>query len=120
MRRSASSGIFVAIILVMSSVTSLHTSPQTAPLCFNIPGIVDCLDGRLSSFWAGNGDLSVFGYPKTPERLEVNPDNGETYQTQWLERNRFELHPENSAPYDVLLGRLGVDALVKQERLPQG
>lgn len=28
-----------------------------------------------------------------------------------MERNRFELHPENAAPYDVLLGRLGDDRL---------
>lgn len=29
------------------------------------------------------------------------------YQVQWFERARFELHPENPAPYQVLLGLLG-------------
>jgi hypothetical protein len=36
--------------------------------------------------------------------------------SQWLERARFELHTENSAPYNVLLGRLGVEALQDQAR----
>jgi len=33
--------------------------------------------------------------------------DGKQYQVQWFERARFELHPENDAPYDVLLGLLG-------------
>ncbi len=33
-----------------------------------------------------------------------------------MERNRFEIHPENQAPYDVLLGRLGDDRLRQQGR----
>jgi hypothetical protein len=35
---------------------------------------------------------------------------------QWFERNRLELHPENDPPYDVLLGRLGVEVLEQRER----
>jgi hypothetical protein len=35
---------------------------------------------------------------------------------QVFERNRLELHPENPAPYDVLLGRLGGDVLYQQGR----
>jgi len=41
-----------------------------------------------------------------------------------FERNRFELHPENARPYDVLLGRLGDDRLKQLGRdwqtLPKG
>jgi hypothetical protein len=33
--------------------------------------------------------------------------DGKQYQVQWFERARFELHPENPAPYTVLLGLLG-------------
>ncbi len=34
--------------------------------------------------------------------------NGKEYLTQWFERSRFELHPENAGtPYEVLLGVLG-------------
>ena len=38
--------------------------------------------------------------------------NGRVFQ--WFERNRLELHPENSGPYNVLLGRLGAESLAKQ------
>jgi hypothetical protein len=31
--------------------------------------------------------------------------------TQYFERARFEYHPENAAPYDILLGRLGADTV---------
>jgi hypothetical protein len=41
---------------------------------------------------------------------------GRPFQVQWFERNRLELHPENPRPYDVLLGRLGVDRLNQQAR----
>src|SRR5262249_43538003 len=50
------------------------------------------------------------GLPISDKHGEVNFDDGKTYQTQWFERARFEEHPENKAPYDVLLGRLGVYA----------
>jgi hypothetical protein len=33
--------------------------------------------------------------------------DGKQYQIQWFERARVELHPENAAPYNVLLGLLG-------------
>src|SRR5262245_7922104 len=76
-----------------------------ASRCF--AGFADCLEGRFLDFWEHNGGLMVFGYPLTPlASHELNRDLGATYPTQWLERHRFEAHPENQAPYDVLLGRL--------------
>jgi glucose/arabinose dehydrogenase len=49
--------------------------------------------------------LGLFGLPLGPV-MEEEID-GETYQVQWFERARFELHPENAPPYNVLLGLLG-------------
>jgi hypothetical protein len=69
------------------------------------------LSGRFYDFWRYNGGLPVYGYPITAARDEPNYDTGKTYLTQWFERNRFELHLENTAPYDVLLGRLGAERL---------
>jgi hypothetical protein len=50
--------------------------------------------------------LALFGYPISQVQIETNA-SGDTVQTQWFERARFEYHPENPPPYDVLLGLLG-------------
>jgi hypothetical protein len=63
------------------------------------------LGGEFLRFWRANGGLAVLGYP-----LEAEQQLDDLI-VQWTERARFELHPENPAPYNVLLGRLGVEAL---------
>lgn len=80
--------------------------------CFPETGF--CIDGRIREFWEQNDGLRVFGLPITPRHEEVI--QGQALQVQWFERNRLELHPENPRPYDVLLGRLGVDILEQQGR----
>ncbi len=74
------------------------------------------VSGRFYDFWLYNGALPRYGYPVTAARDERNYDTGKTYLTQWFERNRFEAHPENRAPYDVLLGRLGAERLLQTGR----
>src|SRR5262249_11259724 len=73
-------------------------------------------------FWSRNGlefdgnrrakspaeSRALVGYPVFEAQMEQGSD-GQMYLTQWFERARFEYHPENNAPYDVLLGRLGSD-----------
>jgi protocatechuate 3,4-dioxygenase beta subunit len=51
--------------------------------------------------------LYINGLPITAVRDEVSPTDGKTYKTQWFERARFEYHPENAAPNNVLFGLLG-------------
>jgi ELWxxDGT repeat protein len=80
--------------------------------CFPETGY--CISGRIRSFWEQNGGLPVFGFPVGPQQEEQI--EGRPIQAQWFERNRLELHPENAAPYDVLLGRLGADRLAQQGR----
>ncbi len=99
------------ILLLLSIVQPTHAADE---LCFS--QTEQCIRGRFRTYWEQNGGLSVFGYPIAAETNEVNPDTHQTYLTQWFERNRFELHSENAAPYDVLLGRLGNDGLLKQGR----
>ncbi len=80
--------------------------------CFPETGF--CMYGRIREYWEQNGGLPVFGYPIAPQTSAVI--EGQTLQVQWFERNRMELHPTNPPPYDVLLGRLGVDRLDAQQR----
>ena len=63
------------------------------------------------SYWKKNGGLAIFGYPISEPLDEKNSADGKTYLVQYFERNRFEFHPENQPPYDVLLGLLGKDDL---------
>jgi Domain of unknown function (DUF4352) len=75
--------------------------------------------GDILNTWRSNGiqlddnravseaeSLALFGLPISGVQTETLSD-GKQYQVQWFERARFELHPENPAPYNVLLGLLG-------------
>ena len=76
--------------------------------------------GRFLASWRASG-LELDGRPGTSEAESLalwglplsgvvsEQLGGATYQVQWFERARFELHPENQPPYDVLLGRLAAE-----------
>jgi hypothetical protein len=66
------------------------------------------LSGDFLRYWQQNGGLRIFGYPLS----EAFVERGTT--VQYFERNRFELHPENQPPYNVLLGRLGADTIAQR------
>src|SRR5215216_6017220 len=99
---------FILVALV------LPTSTQAQPACriFLETGHQIC--GRLLEYWAQNGGLPVFGYP-IGEQVSQTIESKQI-EVQSFERNRLELHPENARPYDVLLGRLGVDTLERTGR----
>jgi hypothetical protein len=103
-----------AFFIVALVVAPNRAASQTGERCF--PETNQCISGRFRDYWEQSGGLAVFGYPLTAASPELNADTGQTYLTQWFERNRFELHPENQRPYDVLLGRLGNDRLGQQGR----
>ncbi|MFL5731827.1 MAG: hypothetical protein ACJ78Q_01400 [Chloroflexia bacterium] len=71
------------------------------------PLVGHTLRGGFRDYWRAHGGLAQFGYPLTEEFSEVSPTDGKAYVTQYFERARFEYHPENKPPYDVLLGLLG-------------
>jgi Tol biopolymer transport system component len=99
----------IALVLIAPIGTLLAQMNQR---CFPETGY--CISGRIRQYWEQNGGLPVFGYPIGPQQSETI--EGQSLEVQWFERNRLELHPENAAPYDVLLGRLGVDRLEQQNR----
>jgi len=69
--------------------------------------------GRFLAVWSAQGNdqanTYVNGLPITQRRPEISTEDGKVYETQWFERAKYEAHPENQAPYDVLLGRLGAN-----------
>ena len=67
------------------------------------------------SYWRQYGGIAVFGYPISEPLQEKSDTDGKTYLVQYFQRNRFEYHPENAQPYQVLLGLLGQDALQMQK-----
>jgi subtilisin family serine protease len=98
----------------LSPLQPLGPSAEAAPAVPQVAAVVfpetgHTLEGRFLEFWQQHGGLSVFGYPIAPQQ------EGATLSQQ-LERTRFELHPENAPPYDVLLGRVGAEALEAQGR----
>lgn len=98
-------------LMVLALLVPVHqSSAQTDRLCFNVPGITNCIEGRFREYWEQNGGLAVFGYPISAAAQTRTAEG--TFLTQNFERNIFELHPDKARPYDVLLGRLG-DALIR-------
>jgi pimeloyl-ACP methyl ester carboxylesterase len=63
--------------------------------------------GKFLEYWNANGGLAQQGFPISDEFTEVSDLDGKTYTVQYFERAVFEMHPENPAPYDVLLSQLG-------------
>src|SRR5207237_1342394 len=66
------------------------------------------LKGKIKEYWDKYGGLKQFGFPLSEQFDEISATDGKTYTVQYFERNRFELHPEKQAPYEVELGLLGV------------
>lgn len=75
--------------------------------------------GEVLAMWQANGlemdgepgfsdaeSLALFGLPISALQPEELGD-GKWYHVQWFERARFEIHPENEPPFNVLLGLLG-------------
>ena len=96
---------------------ALLPAPTAAPApgrCQSFPETGHQACGRILEYWQQNGGLPVFGYPIGPQQGVHIED--QTFQAQEFERNRLELHPENAPPYDVLLGRLGAEVLLRQSR----
>jgi hypothetical protein len=104
------------LLLVLVSLLLLAVPAEAAPgdICF--PQVPDCISGRFALYWRDNGGLAVFGLPLSPATRQRTGEGPATPLVQFFERARFEFHPHEPKPYDVLLGRLGVDQLAVQGR----
>ncbi|NJP06519.1 MAG: hypothetical protein HC837_13285 [Chloroflexaceae bacterium] len=99
-------------------------SNQLPGTCYRITGAQHDVCGAFLNAWRADGldlnlngisgeneseNLALFGLPLTEPRTEVL--EGREYLVQWFERARFEYHPENEPPFDVLFGLLGNEVL---------
>jgi len=73
------------------------------------------LRGVFQTYWEKNGGLAQFGLPLSEEFEELNPADSKVYRTQYFERAKFEFHPENQSPNNVLLGLLGSQNTIGRE-----
>src|SRR6266545_2518356 len=101
------SAALMIMVLILGFAPLAHA--QTDQRCFSETN--QCISGRFRAYWEQNGGLAVFGFPISSAGEVANRWSGQTYLTQWFERNRFEFHPENKPPYDVLLGRVSEERL---------
>jgi len=78
---------------------------KTSSDWFYFPETQHYLSFGFKNFWVKSGGLAVFGYPLTEEFTQGG------YTVQYLERQRFEYHPEFAGtPYETELGLLGSEA----------
>ncbi|HEU5103793.1 MAG TPA: hypothetical protein VFU22_32475 [Roseiflexaceae bacterium] len=105
-------GLALGVGMLLNLVLVAGAQAQQNERCFPETGF--CISGRIREFWEQNGGLAVFGFPLGPQQQETL--EGQALQAQWFERVRLELHPETARPYDVQLGRIGVDRLAQQGR----
>ncbi len=100
--------VLAALLLLSGMLPFLTPSPAaaesaTAPRYFTETS--HYISGRFREYWEANGGLTIFGLPLTNE-FQFPSTDGKTYTVQYFERAVFENHPENAAPYDVLLTHL--------------
>ena len=107
---------FTLLVAVLAGGVRPTLVAQASDITFPQTGMTLSDGHGFLSYWQTHGGLAQFGYPLSPEVAEVSPTDGNVYVTQWFERNRFEWHPENQPPYNVLLGLLGRDLTTGREQ----
>ena len=109
MKRAFIHGLLLLTAVMIGSLfqpfSSFSVEAQAGCQTFPQTGKQVC--GRFLQYWQQNGGLVQQGYPLSGEFVEVSDLNGQPYTVQYFERAVLELHPENKAPYDVLLSQLG-------------
>src|SRR5438132_1294898 len=108
------------LLLVLASIIGvvayiLLTTPRAAgpgatdaqPQCQTFTQTNKTVCGIFLTYWTEHGGVPRQGLPISSEFQEVSDIDRKTYTVQYFERAVFEHHPENQAPYDVLISLLG-------------
>jgi hypothetical protein len=118
LRPSALLVVPVVIIAGAWYAAPLALAQNAQPGCQTFPETGKTACGKFLQYWKDHGGLPQQGFPISSEFQEVSSIDGKTYTVQYFERAVFEAHPENKAPYDVLLQLLGTMKL--KEKYPNG
>ncbi len=103
MRRQLLAGLSILLIVIPMLATGASRTFADKPVGdttfaqtgFTVPAV-------FMQYWQAHGGLAIFGYPISAVHTEGS------FQVQYFERNRFELHPENKGTaFEVQLGLLG-------------
>ncbi|MBF6614784.1 MAG: hypothetical protein IVW55_16865 [Chloroflexi bacterium] len=108
--------ISALVVLALPAFAPNHAYAQGSSRTF--PETGKTVTGRFLDYWNTHGGLAQQGYPISESMQETSDTDGKSYTVQYFERAEFEAHPENPAPYDVLLSLLG-NFLYKQ-KYPNG
>ncbi|MEA2575726.1 MAG: hypothetical protein QOH93_3024 [Chloroflexia bacterium] len=81
--------------------------PNNSPGSQLFPETSKHVGGKFLEYWRSHGGLPQQGFPISEEFTEKSDLDGKTYTVQYFERAVFEMHSENSPPYNVLLSQLG-------------
>lgn len=105
----------VVSILIGSMFISTGKSSNVtaADDCQNFPETGFQVCGKFLTYWKSHGGLAQQGFPISNVFDELNQPppagDGKVHKVQYFQRARFEEHPENQPPFDVLLGLLGAE-----------
>src|SRR5258708_6115413 len=100
------SKVVVAMTILVGAL-GFHASGASAADSRTFPETNKTVSSTFLDYWDSHGGLAQQGYPISEEMEEASDTDGQTYTVQYFERAVFEKHPENAAPYDVLLSLLG-------------
>ena len=107
-----------AVVAILLTFDRQPPYPVAEPLDDGIlyfPETAHSLGERFEPFWLTNGGIPVFGFPMTEPFWQQGSEGGQIRPMQLFERQRLEWHEELAGtPYEVLLGRLGVEQLTAQ------
>jgi peptide/nickel transport system substrate-binding protein len=105
-------GMIFALAVMALPKGAAAAPAQQGSRQFKVGNNTYTVSGRILEVWQGGRSdadaIYINGLPISDLHQEQSLTDGKIYGTQWFERARFELHPENQKPYDVLLGLLGV------------
>lgn len=110
--------LLVLFLLGGPGFGSWDVSTAASAQAITFPETGNTVGGKLLEYWSNHGGLAIQGFPISQQMQERSDTDGKTYSVQYFERAVLELHPENSAPYDVLPALLGVFRY--REKYPNG